>query len=448
MRTLQYSLLLFTVLFLISCSDNDNFLNSGPDNNIEQFFDGGNGTKSNPYQISIIEQLQAIGEEENLDKHFIQVADIDASPSADFQDGFGFRNIGTQEAPFLGSYNGNGYKIINLKINLARHEKHGGLFGYIKEATLENININQLVNKESDQQPINNFTQNQINELSSNEIDIFESSSVGGLVGFNEGGIVRNSFFSGSLSSRRAIVAGLVGINTGIIENSHFVGRVSSLGTAAGLTAYNTGRVVDSSSGGRVSGQLSAGLVARNLGGEILQSSTTATVHSSTAIGGLVFHNSGIIRSSFSKNNIHDATGAIGGLVARNEGEIIDSYSITKLESFFDPNRAIFIGGLVGENLENGSIQTSFAAGYIMPLEQSKLAGLAGKNSGVLMNVYWDTDSTGQAKAVDEGNPEGATGLTTAEITGSAVEQNMLGFDWVNVWRTTADGYPVLRWEE
>lgn len=439
MRTLQYILLLLSLLFLISCSDN----------NIEQFFDGGNGTEANPYQISTIEQLQEIGAEENLDKHFIQVADIDASPSADFQDGFGFRNIGTQEAPFLGSYNGNGYKIIDLKINLARHEKHGGLFGYIKEATLENININQLVNNESDQPPINNFTQNQINELSSNKIDIFESSSVGGLVGFNEGGIVRNSFFSGSLSSRRAIVAGLVGINTGIIENSHFVGRVSSLGTAAGLTAYNTGKVVDSSSGGRVSGQLSAGLVARNLGGEILQSSTTATVHSSAAIGGLVFYNSGIIRSSFSKNNnIHDATGAIGGLVARNEGEIIDSYSITKLESSFDPNRDILIGGLVGENLENGSIQTSFAAGYILPLEQSILAGLAGKNSGVLMDLYWDTDSTEQAKAVDEGNPEGATGLTTSQMTGPAAEQNMPGFDWVNVWRTTEDGYPVLRWEE
>ena len=413
---------------------------------------GGDGSQANPYQIYTIDDLVAIGLENNLDKHFIQVADIDASASAEFQNGSGFRHIGTQQAPFTGSYNGNGYNIIDLKINFNKFDKHIGLFGYIKEATLENIyvdNSSQLADLQPDHPSIYNFTLNQINEISSNEIDIFESSSAGGLVGFNEDGIVQNSFFNGVVVLQSGHVAGLVGINTGIIEKSHFNGQANNLGTTAGLVGINTGKVVDSSSGGRVSGQLAAGLVARNMGGEILQSSTTATLHSGTAIGGLVFYNSGIIRSSFSKNNnIYDATGAIGGLVARNEGEIIDSYSITELESFFDPNRDIFIGGLVGENLENGSIQTSIAAGYILPLEQSNLAGLAGKNSGVLMNVYWDTDSTGQAIAVDEGNPEGATGLTTAQMTGPAAEQNMPGFDWVNVWRTTEDGYPVLRWEE
>ncbi|MCC5941941.1 MAG: hypothetical protein JJU37_10400 [Balneolaceae bacterium] len=413
---------------------------------------GGDGSEANPYHVHSLADLVAIGLEDNLDKHFIQMQDIDASPSADFQDGSGFRHIGTQEAPFTGSFNGNGYKIIDLKIHFNRFDKHIGLFGYIKEATLENIyvdNSRQLADSQTDHQSTYNLILNQTNVLPSYEIDIFGSQSAGGLVGFNEDGIVRNSFFNGVVVLQSGYVAGLVGINTGIIEKLHFIGRAGNLGTTAGLVGINTGKVVDSSSGGRISGQLAAGLVARNIGGEILQSSTIATVHSSTAIGGLVFYNSGVIRSSFSKNNdIYDATGAIGGLVARNNGEIIDSYSITELESFFDPNRDIIIGGLVGENLENGSIQTSFAAGYILPLEQSILGGLAGKNSGVLMNVYWDTDSTGQAIAVDQGNPEGATGLTTDQLTGPAAEQNMPEFDWVNVWRTTADGYPVLRWED
>ena len=78
----------------------------------------------------------------------------------------------------------------------------------------------------------------------------------------------------------------------------------------------------------------------------------------------------------------------------------------------------------------------------------SSFGAFAGVNSGMIEHGYWDKESTGMDTGVDQGDPEGATGLSTAQMTGPSAEQNMREFDWVNIWRTTEDGYPVLRWEE
>jgi hypothetical protein len=32
-------------------------------------------------------------------------------------------------------------------------------------------------------------------------------------------------------------------------------------------------------------------------------------------------------------------------------------------------------------------------------------------------------------------------------MTGDAARENMPGFDWGNVWTTSPDGYPILRWQ-
>jgi hypothetical protein len=61
-------------------------------------FAGGDGTPENPYQIETVEQLQAMND--HLDKHFILMNDIDASATAEWNDGAGFEPIGEQ--PFSG----------------------------------------------------------------------------------------------------------------------------------------------------------------------------------------------------------------------------------------------------------------------------------------------------------------------------------------------------------
>ena len=435
----RLSLFLFFAIILYSCSDND------------QLFDGGNGSEANPFQISTIEQLQEIGKEENLNKHFIQVGDIDASVTVDPANARRFTRIGNQESPFTGSLNGNGYSIYDMVLNTGTDKLHNGLFGYVKEGVIRNIRVvNQVeLSEETDPFTIRKAQTESMEFLIATEDDLLERSAFGFLVGYNDGGQIMNCFVQAKVAGKSRSLGGLVGINTGTIEDSKFTGTVSGLKSGAGLVGVNAGKVLDSSTTGRVSSQTVAGLVSYNIGGEISNSYSTTDVSSGFTVGGLVAYNSGLISASYSKeNSIFDSIGIIGGLVAQNEGEIIYSYARTELFNLFESNRDIITGGLVGENIENGKITNSYAAGKIDTPEQGITAGLVGTNEGLLVNAYWDTDITGQSDGVGEGNSAvSATGLTTNEMTGPAAEQNLPEFDWQTVWRTT-DSYPELWWQD
>jgi len=412
---------------------------------------GGDGSQSNPYQVHTLDDLAAIGLEENLDKHFIQVSDIDASKTIDPAEGQRFMGIGDEEHPFAGSYDGNGYTINNIVLNISTVKLHNGLFGYVKEGILSNVRIvnNVDLSKTTDLFTVGKAQteSNEFNILTKN--DILQRSALGFLVGFNDGGYIDNCSVQAIVGGESRAVGGLVGINTGTIESSEFTGIVSSLNVGAGLVGINTGNIVDSSTDGRASGQTSAGLVGYNMNGEIINSFTTANVRSGFTVGGLVAHNSGQIISSFSKENkIFDSTGVIGGLVGQNEGDIENSYTLTDISIFLDQVLDIVSGGLVGENMSGGSVTNSFSAVTFDAPDEGTTAGLTGSNEGLLIDSYWDTETTGKSEGVGNGSPEGATGLTTAQMYGPAAEQSMPGFDWVSIWRTTEDGYPVLRWEE
>jgi len=414
-------------------------------------FDGGNGTETNPYQISTIDQLQAIDDEEYLNKHFIQTGDIDASPSAEFQDGSGFRRIGTQKAPFTGSYNGNGYAIKDLKINFNKVDRNNGLFGYIKDAQLENIfvdNSNQLSNKKPDLQTAFKINPDQIDRQSFVDIDLSDAGGIGGLVGLNDRGVIKNCKFKGNVSGHISqSVGGLVGLNNGLIEDSHFEGNVSG-GNASGLVVRNIGTIIDSHATGQFDGMAAYGLSAINQG-EIIQSSVTGEIWGGHTTAAFVGTNEGIIDACFAKGYVFGYQ-RIAGFVAINNSNISDSYSKMTIEHVFSPgydNKSAAV--LVVKNQLNGVIEQSFVAGKIVDSDiESANNAVAVFNEGIITAAYWDTESTGQHEGVGEGSPEGATGLTTQQMTGPAAEQYMPEFDWVNVWRTTEDGYPVLRWQE
>ena len=443
MRTLQYILLLFSLLFLISCSDND----------IEQFFDGGNGTEANPYQISTVEQLQAIGEEENLDKHFIQVADIDASPSQEFQNGSGWRQIGFRETPFTGSYNGNGYVIRDLKLHAQRGGPSNGVWGYMKNGRIENVVIDnsvQLSTESMDKQyQVVSYDQSlDFLTQASAVLDLSEADGYGGMVGFNDGGEIINCIFHGRVDARMGAPAGFVGINTGLVENSHFKGTTGGF-SGIGFTAINMGKIVDSSTEIRVSGMGAVGFASINYG-EIIRSSAHVDLFGSSGATGFVSHNwGGRIESSY-------VTGEVRGYIrvaafsVENSGIIKNSYSNVDVSITKDPHNDFFdASGFVFENSEEGLIENSYATGSLRSIDgEAELATVINENRGLVNSLYWDMDALGNHPDVLNGSNDGTKGLSTAEMTGPAAEQSMPGFDWVNVWGTTAEGYPVLRWEE
>lgn len=438
--------LILTAFILTSCGISE----SG------SVFDIGKGTEEVPFLISNIDQLQSIGDPEYLDKHFLQIKDIDASKSAEFQNGSGFKRIGDIENPFTGSYNGNGFVIQDIHVQLIKKKEHYGVFGYTKNARLENITIDNS-SRLNQKEVLNKGLAENLDIAALQEtdpVDFTEVKGYGGLAGVNDGGIVRNCKFIGVASAYIGqTVAGLVGINTGIIRNSSVDGRVSG-GGVSGLVDWNTGEIYHSDANVSLSGQTEYGL-ARVNEGLIFESTANIEIGDINTNAGLVGYNmkTGRIESSYVTGSFDGYFFDLFGMVVINSGEIVNSYSQMKItaEFYHDPSRLQRYGGLVIENEPTGFIETSYAAGSLIiePTDNIILTGaVAAENYGEIRSVYWDRDVIDLEHSVGEGSDEGTIGLTTSQMSGPSAQQNMPEFDWQNVWTTTPDGYPILRWQE
>ncbi|MDD3284707.1 MAG: GLUG motif-containing protein, partial [Patescibacteria group bacterium] len=203
----------------------------------------------------------------------------------------GWFSIGTNAAKFTGTFDGNGYTISNLFINRPETD-YIGLFGVTNsDAILINIVLE--------------------------DVNVTGHNFVGGLVGYNDGSTILNSYSTGSVSGGDSSwsVGGLVGYNDG--------------GTI--LNSYSTGSV----SGGNGSYQV-GGLVGGNFG-TILNSYSTGSVSGTYHIGGLVGRNSDTISNSYATGFVTGSSD-IGGLVGINYDTVESSYynSETSGQSDYD----------------------------------------------------------------------------------------------------------------
>ena len=141
---------------------------------VNAFSGNGDGSSGVPYEITNCTQLQEM--EDNFSASYILVNEINCSDTINWNDSSGFSPIGSgvgDEDYFFGTFNGQGYKIINLYIN-RNIETYIGLFGYIINATISNINLEN--------------------------VNILGNAEVGGLVGYNNGGTILNSSVSGNVT--------------------------------------------------------------------------------------------------------------------------------------------------------------------------------------------------------------------------------------------------------
>lgn len=99
-------------------------------------FSEGDGTESNPYQVSTAEQLNAV--RNDLTAYYIQTADIDLSGS-EWEPIGGQRYDEEEKQVFTGSYDGNGYEIRNMTLTTTGY-LYVGLFG-ISTGTISNVNL-------------------------------------------------------------------------------------------------------------------------------------------------------------------------------------------------------------------------------------------------------------------------------------------------------------------
>ena len=335
----------------------------------------------------------------NLSGHYALGSNIDATATVGWNAGAGLMPVavGNGSTSFIGQFDGLGHIISNLTINLPT-TVGVGLFGYVGiGSAIRNVGIEA----------------GSVNGL----------QGVGGLAGTNQGAI-SNSYINGNVSGgandsgNSVRVGGLVGMNLGSIGSSYATGNVSASGDGVGgLIGWDAGTVSYSYATGNVSGTSQVGGLAGIAIGTISTSYATGNVSGTNYVGGLVGTNNGTISNIYATGNVSALGYIVGGLAGYNGGSVSTSYATGRVSG------TDFVGGLVGENFNNTSV-----------------------NSGSISNSYWDTQTSGQTIGfVHVGAPTSATAtsLTTAQMMTQA---SFIGFDFTNIWwMNEGNTRPLLR---
>jgi len=212
----------------------------------------GDGAIGTPYEISTLENLYWIAYQVNSGantfngKYFIQTADIDASGTSSWNSGAGWTPIGNVSISmfFLGTYNGNNYKISGLTINRPT-EDYVGLFsilvGNISSLSLTNTSITGL-----------DYVGGITGALDSYNIEFCSSSGnvsgrfyIGGITGYNYAAHIKYSYSTCTITGH-GVVGGIAGQNEeSTIEDCYASGNVTASGNyvgcghSGGLVGFN-----------------------------------------------------------------------------------------------------------------------------------------------------------------------------------------------------------------
>ncbi len=394
----------------------------------------GDGTPGNPYKIGTAADMVSLTEYGSIwHKHIILTSDLDMS-------GLFVRPIGNSAVRFTGTFDGQGFVIRNLTINLPNKD-NVGLFGCLGDG-------------------------GEITGLTIENIDIYGMKFVGGLVGYNSKGLISNCDIAGYVEGgSSSFVGGLVGMSLGgEISNCRSSADVSGQGGAiGGLVGGNSaGSIISNSSasGWAInsdtdnSGTYTGGLVGCNSFGEIIQCSASGILlaicksSNEIVIGGLVGENSGTVTKSYAKSDVHivstSSLSAIssGGLFGlNNRGTAESCYSSGNVYSSIGLDAVTFSGGVLGLNFE-GLARNCYSSGAVVSNESNDtVGGFAGLNlAGKIYGCFWDAVTSGRATSA------GGKGLTTSQMKTMRTFQNA---NWQGKGWNMDDGhdYPRLDWE-
>ncbi len=337
------------------------------------------------YLISNLEELNYI--REDLDNNYILTDDIDASKTQSWNDGKGWNPIGNKDKPFVGTFEGKGYKIRNISINRPQDE-YIGFFGTIgDDGTVSNPTIVGA--------------------------EVVGSRNVGSLAGHNRGKILNSDA-------------------SGVTEGSKNVGS---------LVGYNQSLVKDSSASVDVLGEKNVGgLVGYNAGSAILtRSYAIGNVEGQSSVGGLVGFNSdggfngekATLRMSYAKGDVLGDY-EVGGLVGTNFGRISVSYARGNVEG----NN--YVGGLAGSVRPYSEVDESYSTGNVNG--ENSVGGFTGytNHNAKVTNSYWSRESSGL------NNSNGGVGLNDARMKGRNAQDSMSGFDFNGTWDVIKNDYPII----
>lgn len=416
-RVLPFSLAAVIIAFICVSSAAGVATAADPPANPEQTLNGlnGTGTANDPYVITNITELQAMSGD--LDASYVLNNDINATSTADWNNGTGFTPVGDCDYNpwtgrcdanniFTGSFDGNGYTIQNLYLNYSSN-RDVGLFGGINRAVIENVKLNNISVRSAS---VGNYVH------------------TGGVVGYNFAGKIRNISVRGTIRSNNT---------AGMVVGSNAYGIITNVSTSGRITGEEA--------------QLLGGIAGENYGlRSLTQPGFIARAHT----------NATVINNQTAADSAHFQPAA-GGIVGMNHysAKVMD----TSATGVVYGNQTA--GGIAGV-LISGDIETSYFAGTVTGgttggvVGSGDLLGLAEfrdyptDNNAVIRNVYWDQATAGTTDAVGKypDTPDdnlvfagSVAPLSTGQLRGPTAVRSLTGFDFNTTWGVYGNKYPQLR---
>lgn len=349
----------------------------------------GAGTETSPYLITTEAEFNSIGMNPRLlESHFRLDANLDFTG--------GFTQLSSEEAPFYGSFDGNGNTLSN--ITHTKTTAFSGVFGMVAKSAITDLTVTGV-------------------------------SITGGV-------------FSG----------GLVGYTLGTVTQARSTGSLTGSYHVGGLVGLSAGSVTSSSSAVAVAGPGSAlgGLVGNNYGTIIKSYSTGNVTNGTSHIGGLAGTSSGsLIEDSYATGNV--STGGVwisnyGGLVGYfSGGTIRRSYATGNVTA---ANNS-YAGGFVGNNVAGAEIVNCFSTGNVAGNGGATRTGpLVGNSLLTITNSYSLATST-----CDSGS---AGGIQACNVLGTGTIPLLTDFhdtntspidqwDFTDVWNSDGASLPLLQ---
>ncbi len=277
----------------------------------------GGGSEANPFQISTLENLLWISQDQNrFGYHYQQTSNIDASSTSRWYDGKGFIPIGRSIHPFTGSYNGSNYEIYGLAINRP-DSSWVGLFGEAEYASFQNIKLTNL------------FVAGQYitGGLAGRMSQCFvEHCSINGIVSARGvvGGLIGSAYACSITNSRN--LAAVRGLRVqGMSDSAVYIGGlVGLLETGTITSSYNHGSVTGLVRVGGLIGSLEFGTVSNSYS----KADLFALGATASSFGGFIgFQSNSTIENCFFVGYLHDTSpwGFVGEFVGA-ENSFLNCY--------------------------------------------------------------------------------------------------------------------------
>ncbi len=416
----------------------------------------GLGTEASPFEINDFDDLVLLCENDTYwDSHFIQTADIDASITQ-YIGGPEYTPIGASINPFTGSYDGDGYSINSLNIDIGT-SWYGGLFAVTSGAIIQNLHLTDYsLHGSQSIGGIIGLTQWEATSITNCSVDgeIHGTYYVGGIIGQSSSSTNIIDCTVNAILYTIQYGGGLVGKGTADVDNCQCDiefphGSYNQFSYLGGLIGWAQGATIDDSSCSLYANAPNVYYIGGLIGwadiGNIVSNcnANVNIINAYARCGGVVgYNNASGFYNCYSVGFVQGSS-TIGGFVGYNNGGISNCYSECEVTSTQN------LGGFVGRNY--GFISNCYSCGLLQgPGSNSK--GFCYLNENTINDCYWNTETSGMLTS------DGGIGLSISEMR-DMITFTDAGWDFVgestngdeDIWNIDPDfnnGYPYLNWQE